>query len=42
MSIRASALLAAVVIAAGPAAAIAADTYVVDKTHRRRSSPSAT
>jgi polyisoprenoid-binding protein YceI len=33
MSIRASALLAAVVIAAGPAAAIAADTYVVDKTH---------
>jgi len=33
MSIRASALLAAVVIAAEPAVAIAADTYVVDKGH---------
>lgn len=33
MSIRASALLAAVVIAGGPAVAIAADTYVVDKGH---------
>jgi len=33
MSIRASALLAAVVIAGGPAFAIAADTYAVDKTH---------
>jgi polyisoprenoid-binding protein YceI len=33
MSIRASALLAAVVIAGGPAFAIAADTYVVDKAH---------
>ena len=33
MSIRASAWLAAVVIAGGPAVAVAADTYVVDKTH---------
>ena len=33
MSIRASALLAAVVIAGGPAFAVAADTYAVDKTH---------
>ena len=33
MSIRASALLAAVVIAGGPVVATAADTYVVDKTH---------
>ena len=33
MSIRASAWLAAVVITGGPAVAVAADTYVVDKTH---------
>ena len=37
MSSRASALLAAVVIAGGPAVALAADTWVIDKAHSEAS-----